>query len=64
MFELPLDRTVVPFKTILYEIVPSRIVSYWIVPFGLFHVTGIATRLKYKHTITKKEISHEIPTFG
>jgi hypothetical protein len=40
MFELPLDRKEVPFKTILHGIVPYGIVSYWIVPFGLLHVTG------------------------
>jgi hypothetical protein len=39
MFEYPLDRIVVPYETILYRIVP-----YWIVPYGLFDVTGIASK--------------------
>jgi hypothetical protein len=39
MFEFPLDRIVVPCETILYGTVP-----YCIVPYGLFHVTGIHTK--------------------
>jgi hypothetical protein len=39
MLEFPLDRIVVLYKPILYGTVP-----YWIVPYGLFHVTGIATK--------------------
>src|ERR1700730_5229463 len=36
MFEFRLDRILVPCETILYGTVP-----YCIVPYGLFHVTGI-----------------------
>src|SRR5258707_1213690 len=39
MFEFPLDTIVVPCETI-----PYRTVLYWIVPYGLFHVTGTDTK--------------------